>query len=72
MEQPPEPKDAETGKIRLVNTQSRKVRQQYSDYYGERLDYFRETFKRAGCGHLDCRVDESYVKKLLGYFKHRA
>lgn len=64
--------DAETGKIRLVNTQSRKVRQQYSDYYGERLDYFRETFKRAGCGHLDCRVDESYVKKLLGYFKHRA
>jgi uncharacterized protein (DUF58 family) len=64
--------DAETGKIRLVNTQSKKVRQQYANYYTERLDYFRETFKRAGCGHLDCRVDESYVKKLLGYFKHRA
>ncbi|WP_445383748.1 DUF58 domain-containing protein [Robiginitalea sp. IMCC43444] len=64
--------DAETGKIRLVNTQSKKVRQRYASYYTERLDYFRETFKRAGCGHLDCRVDESYVKKLLGYFKHRA
>ncbi|WP_445386602.1 DUF58 domain-containing protein [Robiginitalea sp. IMCC44478] len=64
--------DAETGKIRLVNTQSKKVRQQYANYYTQRLDYFRETFKRAGCGHLDCRVDESYVKKLLGYFKHRA
>ncbi len=63
--------DAETGQIRLVNTQSRGLRRHYAEHYLERVDYFRDTFTRAGCGILDCRVDESYVKKLLGYFKRR-
>ncbi len=37
----------------------------------ERVHYFKESFTKSGCGVLDCRVDESYVKKLLGYFKRR-
>ena len=63
--------DAETGQIRLVNTQSSSVRNAYGDYYRQRIAYFKETFTKSGCGVLDCRVDESYVKKLLGYFKRR-
>jgi uncharacterized protein (DUF58 family) len=63
--------DAETGKLQLVNTQSRKVRVAYGEYNKERLEYFRDSFTKAGCGVLNCRVDESYVKKLLGYFKQR-
>lgn len=63
--------DAETGKLQLVNTQSRKVRVAYGEYHKERLEYFRDSFTKAGCGVLNCRVDESYVKKLLGYFKQR-
>lgn len=63
--------DAESGKLRLVNTQSRRLRDAYSAHYRDRVDYYRDTFTRAGCGTLDCRVDESYVKKLLGYFKRR-
>lgn len=63
--------DAETGALQLVNTQSRKVRNSYSDFYRDRVNYFKETFTKSGCGVLDCRVDESYVKKLLGYFKRR-
>ncbi|QLG45508.1 DUF58 domain-containing protein [Costertonia aggregata] len=63
--------DAETGRLQLVNTQSKKVRMAYGRYHRQRVDYFRETFKKSGCGVLDCRVDESYVKKLLGYFKRR-
>jgi len=63
--------DSETGSLKLVNTQSKKVRNAYGEYYRNRLDYFKETFKKSGCGILDCRVDESYVKKLLGYFKRR-
>jgi uncharacterized protein (DUF58 family) len=63
--------DAETGVKRLVNTQSKSVRTAYSKYHRERVDYFKDTFTKAGCGVLDCRVDESYVKKLLGYFKRR-
>ncbi len=63
--------DAESGKLRLVNTQSGRLRNAYAAHYRDRVDYYRDTFTRAGCGTLDCRVDESYVKKLLGYFKRR-
>ena len=63
--------DAETGKIQLVNTQSKSVRSAYGKHHKERVDYFKQTFTKSGCGILSCRVDESYVKKLLGYFKRR-
>tara|TARA_R110002167_G_scaffold13570_7_gene56220 strand:- start:5543 stop:6409 length:867 start_codon:yes stop_codon:yes gene_type:complete len=63
--------DVETGALRLVNTQSKSVRLAYGKYHKERVDYFTDTFTKSGCGTLSCRVDESYVKKLLGYFKRR-
>ncbi len=63
--------DFETGTIQLVNTQSKSVRNAYGAYHRERVNYFKETFTKSGSGVLDCRVDESYVKKLLGYFKRR-
>lgn len=63
--------DAESGKLKLVNTQSKKVRNSYAEFHRERVTYFKETFTKSGCGVLDCRVDESYVKKLLGFFKRR-
>ena len=30
-----------------------------------------DSFAKSGAGSLSCRTDESYVKKLLGYFKTR-
>ncbi|MFL9845418.1 DUF58 domain-containing protein [Flavobacterium rhizosphaerae] len=63
--------DAETGQTMLVNTGSKKVRLQYEKYYQDRVKYFRETFSRCGAGAVSSRVDESYVTKLLGYFKSR-
>lgn len=63
--------DEETGELVLVNTTSRSVRQNYSKYYNEKVDHYKDTFKKSGSGTIDCRVDESYVKKLLGYFKTR-
>lgn len=64
--------DAETGKVQLVNTQSKKIRNAYAEFNRDRVTYFKESFTKSGCGILDCRVDESYVKKLLGYFKRRS
>lgn len=64
--------DSETGELMLVNTNSKSVRTNYNKYYRERVAYFQESFTKSGAGALSCRVDESYVKKLLGYFKHRA
>ncbi len=63
--------DAETGENLLVNTGSKQVRVQYEKQYAERVRYFQDTFSRCGAGAVSTRTDESYVTKLLGYFKSR-
>lgn len=63
--------DEETGELMLVNTASKKVRRNYEKFHREKVSYFKDCFSRSGAGTIDCRVDESYVKKLLGYFKQR-
>lgn len=63
--------DAETGEIMVVNTNSKSVRMEYEKNYQDNVKYFRETFSRCGSGAVSTRVDESYVTKLLGYFKSR-
>lgn len=63
--------DEETNELLLVNTSSKKVRLNYSKYYNDKVNYYKESFTKSGAGAIDCRVDESYVKKLLGYFKRR-
>ncbi len=64
--------DEETGELLLVNTASKTVRVNYAKHYNERVNYFENTFRRSGSGVIHTRTDESYVKKLLGYFKRRA
>lgn len=64
-------KDEETGETLLVNTSSKKVRVAYSKYYLEKVSFFQETFQKSGAGTMNCSVEESYVKKLMGYFKRR-
>jgi len=64
--------DSETGEYMLVNTASKTVRLNYGKFYRERVEYYKDTFSKSGAGTINCRVDESYVKKLLGYFKARA
>ena len=63
--------DAEDGSIKLVNTSSGHVRHTYWRYHMEKVDYFNNAFTKSGSGTINCRTDESYVKKLLGYFKRR-
>ncbi len=63
--------DAETGKTMLVNTASNSVRSQYANWYQNNKKYFKNAFLKSGSGTIDTRVDRSYVKALLGYFKNR-
>jgi len=63
--------DSETGKIQLVDTSSKSVRMNYEKHYQEKLNYFKDTFRKSGAGIVNTRVDENYVTKLLGYFKSR-
>jgi uncharacterized protein (DUF58 family) len=63
--------DAETGETQWVNTNSKNVRFEYEKYYNEKVNYFKDIFSKCGSGTVSTRVDESYVTKLLGYFKSR-
>lgn len=63
--------DAETGKNQWVNTNSKTVRLQYEKYYNDKVVFFKDIFSKCGSGIVNTRVDESYVTKLLGYFKSR-
>lgn len=63
--------DEETGEEIMVDTTSKKVRANYSKYYIEKVSFFKDSFRKSGAGTMNCRVDESYVKKLMTYFKQR-
>lgn len=63
--------DVESGEVILVNTNAKKTRNNYRANYLAQVDYFENTFSKSGAGTISTRVDESYVKKLLGYFKRR-
>lgn len=64
--------DAETSEHIMVNTGSKSVRSAYEKYHFESVNYFKDSFSKAGAGQIHNRTDDSYVKKLLGYFKQRA
>ncbi len=64
-------KDAETGNVILVNTMSKSTRNTYKANYLASVDYYEKSFSRSGAGTISTRTDESYVKKLLGYFKRK-
>jgi uncharacterized protein (DUF58 family) len=63
--------DSETQQTRWIDTSSVKVRKQYAAFQSQRKEAFQQLFKLNGAGTIDCRLDESYVKKLLVYFKAR-
>lgn len=64
-------RDSETDTIKWINTFSKKVRNNYENRYREHVTSYEQLFTKNGAGHLSCCVEESYVKKLLGYFKAR-
>tara|TARA_R110002124_G_scaffold89643_3_gene229175 strand:+ start:246 stop:1112 length:867 start_codon:yes stop_codon:yes gene_type:complete len=63
--------DAETGNVQLINTSSKNIRTNYKANALRLHDYYTKTFSISGAGTITTRVDDDYVKKLLGYFKHK-
>lgn len=64
-------KDLETNTYQTVNTASKRIRKEYKKAFYENIDYFQNAFTQSGAGTINCSVDESYVKKLLAYFKQK-
>ena len=63
--------DQETEEVKLIDTSSSFLRKRYESYNTTNSTRFNQLFSKNGAGTLNCRTDESYVKKLLGYFKKR-
>ena len=63
--------DNETGQTAYIDTQSAAVRKAYAQHYFIQVKVFENLFHKNGAGTLHCRLDESYVKKLLNFFKSR-
>ena len=64
-------KDAETGKVKLVDTNKKRVRQQYRQWYYFSYNYARESLRKSGADWVSIATDRPYVNTLLSFFKQR-
>ncbi len=63
--------DQETEEVKIIDTSSHSLRKKYELFNKVNSKRFNQVFSKHGAGTLNCRTDESYVKKLLSYFKTR-
>jgi uncharacterized protein (DUF58 family) len=64
-------KDAESGKLMWVDTDSKKVREDYSKWWQNSERQLKETFLKCGVDFTTIKTDEDYVKPLVKLFKLR-
>src|ERR1017187_6473309 len=63
--------DAETGKLKWVDTANQKIRQQYSKTSAKRDAKLKDMFNRSGVDATTISTSESYIKPLMNLFKKR-
>ena len=64
-------KDAETGKMKWIDTSNENIRRQYSRTSAKREARLKEIFVRSGIDSASIATSESYVKPLMNLFKKR-
>jgi hypothetical protein len=64
-------RDAETGKTQWIDTNSRRVRERYANWYAAHMDYFNTAFQQSRADTLSVETTEDYVKELLRFFQRR-
>ena len=64
--------DSETGDTRWIDSSSKSVRENYSKWFNSHMDYFKKTFLKTGADSVTIRTSESYVNRLLEFFKRRS
>lgn len=65
-------RDAETGIEMLVDTSSKKVRNQQAAWWRGQQNRLKETFSRSGVDNVSVRTDQDYVTALMGLFRQRS
>jgi len=63
--------DAETGQITLVDTSSRKFRNQYSSTSARRFDELKNMLRTINVDCIDINTDKPYVQDLIRFFHMR-
>jgi len=64
-------KDAETGKVKVIDTSSKKLRNRYSEFFAKHQQFYKSVFTKTGADTIQIKTDEDYVKALLQFFKRR-
>jgi len=64
-------KDAETGKLKWIDTSNSKIRQHYFSTSAKRDMRLKEIFNRSGIDTATIGTSESYIKPLMNLFKKR-
>jgi len=65
-------KDAETGQLKWVDTNNKKVRQAYANWWKKNEQLSNEVLLKAGVDFVAINSDEDYVKPLMKLFKKRS
>ena len=65
-------KDAESGSEKYVDTDSRRVRDAYKQWWEKRQTEMNDSFRRSRVDSVSIRTDEDYVKALIGLFNKRS
>ena len=64
-------RDMETGERRWLDTNDKKSREMYVRNFDTYKQQMTNSFRLAGCDLLSISVNESYIKKLMQFFKKR-
>lgn len=65
-------RDSENGMEMIIDTSSKKVRNQHAAWWRTRQSQLRDTFTRSGVDNVCVRTDQDYVAALMGLFKQRS
>ena len=63
--------DAENQKTIVLDSSSKKIREDFNKVYKTRENVLKQHFLMCGVDHIDINTDQSYVKPLINFFKQR-
>jgi len=64
--------DAENNDKKWIDTSSKKIRNQYAEWWRKNSQELQKTFSKNGIDNIDLETGKDYVKSLIGLFKKRA
>ncbi len=64
-------RDAETGQPVVMDTSSRRVREQYRRQFLDRQERLHRVFQRTGVDHIDIDTDQPYMQEFVTFFARR-